>query len=68
MPFLCFGGYQDSQNIAKAKGRDRRGHGEDTRMPSRAYLGISRSAIMVTGVQITYPVFPKIVIFVDLPL
>ena len=68
MPFLCLRGYRDSRNIAKAKEKDRRGHGEDMKMPPEAYLGISRGVLVVTGVQITCSVFLKIVIFVDLPL
>ena len=36
VPFLCFRGYQGSQNIAKAKEKDRRGHGEDTRISPKA--------------------------------
>ncbi len=43
VPFLCFRGYRDSQNTAKAKGRARRGHGEDTKMPPRACSGTFRS-------------------------
>jgi hypothetical protein len=68
VPFLCFRGYRDSQNIAKAKGRARRGHGEDTRISPGTYLGAFGDVLTVTAVKIIFSVFPEMGIFVDLPL
>jgi hypothetical protein len=68
VPFCRCGGYRDSQNVAKVKEKDARGHREGTRIPFRTCLSISGDTTMVVEAMITYFVFLGMGIFVDLPL